>query len=203
MFGFVWPADRFDQPATINGIKIGLPKLWLFIYWPRPLFGPIPTGSCHPLHPATQYQPKQMPSDPSLSKKAYHEEAERAGLKKDGQAASGEIRVSSQNFIRTGLHSAVQAYGLVAGQLEKLPQAQRMGVLAIAAFILFWPLFGVVMVVPWIFGGFILAYSLLLGFETLINHTEEALLNELTISPAVTSSHSYQTLSHFCRMRDW
>jgi ABC-type multidrug transport system permease subunit len=126
-----------------------------------------------------------MPSDPSLSKKAYQEEAERAGLKKDGHAASGEIRVSTQNFIRTGLHSVVQTYGLVAGQLEKLPQAQRMGILAVAAFILFWPLFGVVMVVPWIFGGFILAYSLLLGFETLVNHTEEALLNELTLSPAV------------------
>lgn len=123
----------------------------------------------------------QSTSD-SKSKPASGTNSKPAG----GEPKSSQVTAASPtNYIKYGVIKGKDAVKAGTHQLDKLPQNQKYGALALGGLVAFWPLCILAMVSPWLICGAILAYSLLFGFETFVGHLEEVVTSEVPLSEKV------------------
>lgn len=103
----------------------------------------------------------------------------------DKSHVAGSASAEHANHIKTVFAKAGVLVKLGFEQYSKLPSNQRTAAVIAGLVLLFWPLFGVLMISPWIVFGIILAYSFLYTFPVFVQDLEEALLTETAISDKV------------------
>jgi hypothetical protein len=103
----------------------------------------------------------------------------------DKNQATTSASVDHVNHIRTLFAKAGVLAKLGLEQYSKLPSNQRTGAIIAGLVLLFWPLFGVLMISPWVVFGVVLAYSLLYTFPVFVQDLEEAVIAETSISDKV------------------
>ena len=121
---------------------------------------------------------KSKPASGTSSKPA-------GGEPKSSQTTSA----GTTNYIKYSVIKGKDVVKAGTHQLDKLPQNQKYGALALGGLVAFWPLCILAMVSPWLICGAILAYSLLFGFETFVGHLEEAVTSEVPLSEKVRPMH--------------
>lgn len=107
--------------------------------------------------------------------------------------------IAHQNFIKPTFRKTGQLYKMGRQQYDKMPANQRLGAGVALFVLLFWPLFGLVMLSPWILAAIVFVYSALFGFTTFIQDLEEAITSEMPLSENVrnvfTCSHATNDVS--------
>ncbi len=101
------------------------------------------------------------------------------------ESFSGKKSEAHPNYIKYGFAKSAQVFKVGMTQFDKLTNNQRVGAGVAAFFLLFWPLFGLLMFSPWLLTASIIAYSLLYGFPSFVADLEEAIITETNISEPV------------------
>lgn len=139
--------------------------------------------------PQTDSQKKtQHHTAPNFSLQDQKSSSKDAGSQKKDQQQPGSAPViAHQNFIRPAFRKTGQAFNMARQQYDKLPGNQRLAAGVAVFVLLFWPLFGLVMLSPWLLAATIVVYSVLFGFTAFVQDLEEAITSEMPLSENVSA----------------
>jgi len=124
---------------------------------------------------------QQQHSAPNFSMAS---EAEAVGKEQQHKPGMG-MNLSAaqhQNYIRPAFVKSGQVIRFSKDFYAGLSQNQRIGGTVGLFVMLFWPLFGFMMMAPWLLAGAILVYSLLFSFTGFVQDLEESILKEIPLS---------------------